>query len=68
MLLGFAFAGLEYQSECFCGKELPADSLKIQNSNCNMTCFGSVSSTCGGYFAIEIYKTGLASKIQLIKF
>lgn len=68
MLLGFAFAGLEYQSQCFCGKELPANQLKIANNNCNMTCFGSESETCGGYFAIEIYKTGLTSKIQLIQF
>jgi hypothetical protein len=51
----FAFAGVQYGSQCFCGSTYGryggAD-------NCNMACGGSTTETCGGVWANAIYRTG----------
>jgi len=50
---GFAFAGTQYGSQCFCGNSYgkfgPAN-------NCNMPCSGNKSEICGGFWANSIYK------------
>lgn len=59
---GFPYAGVQYGSECFCGTDVPPDSAKLSDSTCNMKCSGSVQEVCGGYFAMNIYETGIESK------
>lgn len=50
---GFAFAGLQFSSHCFCGNEYgqygPAD-------NCDMPCVGNDKENCGGSWANRIYQ------------
>jgi hypothetical protein len=50
---GFAFAGLEYGSQCFCDDRNVATALPA--ASCNMPCSGGPSITCGGPSAIAVY-------------
>jgi len=62
--IGFGLAGLQYGRECWCGKTLSVSSLHISDFQCNMSCPGSsyvAQSMCGGYLAMSVYSTGLAS-------
>lgn len=59
---GFLFAGLQYSTECFCGNSEPLIDSKLPDSSCNMKCPSDQKSICGGYFTMNIYETGIASK------
>lgn len=59
---GFIYAGVQYSSECFCGNHEPSIDAKLADSSCNMKCPAEAKSTCGGYFTMNIYETGIASK------
>lgn len=59
---GFPYAGVQYGSECFCGADLPPDAVKLPDSSCNMKCSGNLHEVCGGYYAMNIYETGIASE------
>lgn len=59
---GYLFAGLQYSSECFCGNDEPHIDAKLPDSSCNMKCPAEPKSACGGYYTINIYETGIASK------
>jgi hypothetical protein len=56
--LGFAYAGVQYSSWCFCGDSYgklgPAE-------NCDMTCVGDQDETCGGAWANEVWATGASA-------
>jgi protein xylosyltransferase len=61
---GYLYAGVQYSTECFCGhNEPPADS-KLPDPSCNMKCPAEPKSACGGYYTINIYETGIASKFS----
>src|SRR5579872_4875281 len=36
--LGFPYSGVEYKSECYCGKDAPLDSLRLNEDKCPMEC------------------------------
>lgn len=57
---GFPYAGVQYASECFCGENVPSASAKISDAACDMKCPADPSSTCGGYFTMNVFETGLA--------
>ena len=59
---GYLYAGVQYSSECFCGNQEPPAEAKLPDPNCNMKCPAEPKSACGGYFTINIYETGIASK------
>jgi len=59
---GLAYAGLEYGVECFCGNEVPVQS-SIPDKMCDMPCPGNRNSTCGGYLALDLYRTGLQTLV-----
>lgn len=59
---GFPYAGVQYGSECFCGADPPTDAAKLADSSCNMKCSGDQHEICGGYYAMNIYETGIASE------
>lgn len=42
---GYAYAGVEYGSECYCGNNV---AIQDASSGCNMPCSGDPSSMCGG--------------------
>ncbi|WWD17948.1 hypothetical protein CI109_102393 [Kwoniella shandongensis] len=52
---GFAYAGVEFGKECYCGAALPTD-VKYSQTACNMKCAGDASETCGGSYAIELFE------------
>ncbi|KAF9042315.1 WSC domain-containing protein [Panaeolus papilionaceus] len=54
---GFALAGVEYGSECYCGNGFLYD--YGQSQSCNMPCQGDAQQTCGGPNAIRIFATGV---------
>jgi protein xylosyltransferase len=60
---GFLFAGVQYSTECFCGNTEPDIKHKLPDSSCNMKCPADQKSICGGYFTMNVYETGIASKL-----
>ncbi|XP_060535752.1 xylosyltransferase oxt isoform X2 [Cylas formicarius] len=63
---GFPYAGVQYSIECFCGADEPPSSAKVPDSSCNMKCPGNQHATCGGYYTINIYQTGIKKFIAQI--
>ena len=61
LCLGFAYAGVEYSKECFCGNIAPT----ITAQNCNMVCAGNKNQICGGGWAMNVYST-IASPCKYI--
>ncbi|KAK4666514.1 hypothetical protein QC763_300910 [Podospora pseudopauciseta] len=53
---GYAFFGVEYGTECFCGTSLDAASTKVSEGECSMTCMGNHSQQCGGPNRLNIYE------------
>lgn len=64
---GYLYAGVQYSTECFCGNDAPSSETKLPDPNCNMKCPAEPKSACGGYYTINIYETGIASKYQIKK-
>ncbi|CZR69831.1 related to beta-1,3 exoglucanase [Phialocephala subalpina] len=52
---GYAFAGVEYGSQCFCGVVLGNSTSKVDSSQCSMPCAGNSSETCGGPALLNLY-------------
>lgn len=52
---GFAYAGVEYASECWCGTYLPDDASKVDQSQCSLACKGDASLQCGGDARLNVY-------------
>lgn len=59
---GYLYAGVQYSTECFCGNNEPPAQAKLPDPSCNMKCPAEPKSACGGYYTINIYETGIASK------
>lgn len=64
---GYPYAGTEYSVECFCGVEEPSQTKRLSDSSCNMKCSGDPRQSCGGYLAINIFKTGIQSNFLFVK-
>lgn len=52
---GFAFAGVEYGSECYCGNTVPS-TITYSDGQCTMQCAGDASETCGGFYFMELFE------------
>ena len=57
---GFTHAGVESESECWCGHSIPSADLRVPDSKCNLQCRGS-DQTCGAFWFIEVYRTGFGT-------
>lgn len=57
---GYAFFGLQYGVECWCGRE-GTDYTKYGEASCDMDCGGDSGVTCGGSYALNIYSMGSVS-------
>lgn len=57
---GYPYAGVQYARECFCGFDAPPSSAKLPDSSCNMKCVGNAKEICGGFYAMNVYETGIA--------
>ncbi|OCF37563.1 hypothetical protein I316_00689 [Kwoniella heveanensis BCC8398] len=51
---GFAYAGVEYGVECWCGT---AASLSPATDGCNVPCAGDAGSFCGGSYRINVFSS-----------
>jgi hypothetical protein len=61
----YAYFGLEYARECWCGPYLNSpSSLAANQADCNMACTGSSSTICGGPNRLSVYHSTSASKIS----
>lgn len=60
---GYAYAGMEYSQECYCGNSLSAGSVLADggadpNANgCSMTCGANTTEYCGGPNRLSLYHT-----------
>ena len=50
---GFAYAGVQYSEDCFCGNKRPTETA----TNCNMKCAGDQNQICGGVWAMNVFST-----------
>jgi len=50
---GFPYAGVQYASHCFCGKNYGKSG---KSNNCNMKCSGDSRQICGGTWANSVYR------------
>ncbi|KAM8797211.1 WSCD1 protein, partial [Eudromia elegans] len=50
----YAYAGLEYGAECYCGNSLPSRACKAEE--CNSECKGEKGSVCGGVNRLSVYR------------
>ncbi|XP_020814451.1 xylosyltransferase oxt [Drosophila serrata] len=57
---GYPYAGVQYGRECFCGFDTPPRAAKLPDSSCNTKCLGNPKEICGGFYAMNIYETGIA--------
>ncbi|KAK4993470.1 hypothetical protein LTR50_000400 [Elasticomyces elasticus] len=55
---GYAYAGLEYADQCYCGSTLPADRAPVAGvqGNCFSACAGDKKQYCGGGSALSLYQ------------
>ncbi|CAA7261980.1 unnamed protein product [Cyclocybe aegerita] len=53
---GYAYAGVEYGVECFCGASLRSDAEIASESECSMPCAGKNDEKCGNGHRINVYK------------
>jgi len=57
---GFAFAGLQYSSQCFCGSTHGQYGQK-SDAECNMPCAGNGGQRCGAAWRNSVWKSGAAA-------
>ncbi|XP_004946854.2 WSC domain-containing protein 1 isoform X2 [Gallus gallus] len=50
----YAYAGLAYGAECYCGNKLPATTSRPEE--CNSECKGEKGSVCGGVNRLSVYR------------
>ncbi len=53
---GFAYAGVQYFKECFCGNSYGRYG-NINTSECNTRCVGNEGQLCGGGWALGVWRT-----------
>jgi len=53
---GYAFAGVEYGRECYCGNGFGAGSVGAPADQCAMKCAGDTTTLCGGSNRLSVYK------------
>ncbi|KAK6337179.1 hypothetical protein TWF718_009962 [Orbilia javanica] len=52
---GYSYYGVEYSRECYCDNTLNSASFQVLSEECDMTCAGDATQTCGGRDRINIY-------------
>ena len=55
---GFAYAGVQFGRECFCGNDPPSPDKIMDKSQCDMKCSGDQDLICGGSLRMNVYHTG----------
>ncbi|KAF5007753.1 hypothetical protein FDECE_5925 [Fusarium decemcellulare] len=57
---GFAYAGMEYTAECFCGNKRPAT--EADEADCNMPCSGDSDQPCGAGDRLTVFASSAATE------
>ncbi|KAK2747780.1 hypothetical protein FQN57_001810 [Myotisia sp. PD_48] len=57
---GFPIFAVTGGTSCFCGREIPPESEKVDRKACNMPCAGYTPDTCGGEDTFEVFSLELA--------
>lgn len=53
---GYSVSGVEYSRDCYCGFSLPADSLKVSITDCEvMMCSGNTTEFCAAASRLAVY-------------
>ncbi|KZV81941.1 WSC-domain-containing protein, partial [Exidia glandulosa HHB12029] len=52
---GYAYSGVEYGRECYCGNTLATSLVARPDSDCYMDCAGDATQNCGGNWAVQLY-------------
>jgi hypothetical protein len=52
---GFKYMGLEDSSQCMCGDGWPANYSRKADQDCNSTCTGNTTATCGGVWSLNLF-------------
>ncbi|CAD6186770.1 unnamed protein product [Caenorhabditis auriculariae] len=63
---GFLYYGLEFGKECFCGNSIGHASV-LDDSECQKYPCSDGSSSCGGFNAVEIFRTGIKEILSPLK-
>lgn len=58
---GFAIAGVQHGSECFCGQSILTLAVSVPASDCNLPCPGNKNLICGGDWRMNVYSTGITA-------
>lgn len=58
--------GLTKGSDCWCGDELPANSTKVDDSECDRPCQGYGYEDCGGDSTWSVYTSGLDTDVDTV--
>ncbi|KAI9821956.1 MAG: hypothetical protein M1827_002538 [Pycnora praestabilis] len=51
----YAYFGVEYSAECYCGNVLQVGSVPATDNGCTMTCSGNATEYCGGPNRLNMY-------------
>ncbi|OIW32843.1 WSC-domain-containing protein, partial [Coniochaeta ligniaria NRRL 30616] len=52
----YAYFGVEWSQECYCGNQLNAGSVPVSASNCTKICTGDKLQYCGGSSRLNVFK------------
>ena len=55
---GYAYAGVQWGRECFCGTAPPPDDAIVDQSECDWVCSGDQNLICGALWRMNVYETG----------
>lgn len=54
----YPYCGVEDGNQCYCGYSIQSSATPANVNECNMTCAGNSTQTCGGFWKIFIYSYG----------
>ena len=52
----YAYAGIEYASECYCGNTLDSTASAAPETDCNMGCSGNTAQACGAGNRLTVFR------------
>ena len=61
---GYAWFGLEYSTQCFCGTDLLPSSKKVAGMQCDMPCGGDLDAPCGDADRLNVYYNPTAAPVS----
>lgn len=57
----YAYMGVEYSTECYCGNAIGVGAAKTNLDKCSMTCGGNALEYCGGPVLLNLYQAAAAT-------